>query len=214
MTAAELELSHSVELEITANGKTTTLLTAVEKIIDFTVLMTPIQVGGKIVGFPPDYKVTFLYPEDGKVYCWKNVSVKPVRHENKVYHSVFLPAEAETTNRRGSYRVYIGEEMHLSSFTKEGMKSHRVLVKDVSENGMAFYSKDEFDIGRTVRLSLRVNGGAELHLSCQIVRIQPPEEGSGATENLYGCKLIERNKLLTNYLMKIQVERQRQKMGW
>ena len=37
MTAAELELEHSVELEIMMNGKKTTLLSAVEQIVGTTV---------------------------------------------------------------------------------------------------------------------------------------------------------------------------------
>ena len=35
--------------------------------------------------------------------------------------------------------------MYITSFTSDGPKSLQVLVKDVSEGGFAFYTKEEFD---------------------------------------------------------------------
>ena len=75
MTAAELQVEHSVELEILMNGKKTTLLTAVEHVIGQTILLTPIQIGGKVVGFPPNCAVHFLYVGENQVFCWKNVKI-------------------------------------------------------------------------------------------------------------------------------------------
>ncbi len=211
MTSAEMEISHAIELEIFMNGKKTTLLTSVEQVIDTTVLLTPIQLNGKVVGFPPDCTVNLLYVEENHVFCWKNVKVKAVRYEKNVYHSVELIAEAEILNRRGAYRVFIGENMLLTSFTANGPKTYNVLLKDVSETGMAFYSKEEFDVGRTVRLHLVVSSAHELQLSSQIIRIQNFEDRQ---DHLYGCKFLERNDRLITYLMKLQQDRQRQKLGF
>lgn len=211
MTSAEMEISHAIELEIFMNGKKTTLLTSVEQVIDTTVLLTPIQLNGKVVGFPPDCTVNLLYVEENHVFCWKNVKVKVVRYEKNVYHSVELIAEAEILNRRGAYRVFIGENMQLTAFTANGPKTYNVLLKDVSETGMAFYTKEEFDVGRTVRLHLVVSSAHELQLSSQIIRIQNFEDRQ---DHLYGCKFLERNDRLITYLMKLQQDRQRQKLGF
>ena len=210
MTAAEMQLSHSVELEILMNGKKTTLLTSIEQIIGTTVLLTPIQINGKVVGFPPNCSVTLLYIDDNHVYCWKNISVKAVRYEKKIYHSAELIADAEILNRRGAYRVFIGEQTNLTAFTANGPKNYQVRLKDVSETGMAFFSKEEFDVGRTVRLHLTIKKGQELQLSSQIIRIQ---EFENRQEKLYGCKFIEKNNRLVGFLMGLQQERQRQKLG-
>ena len=70
MTAAEMELEHSIELEIVMNGKKTTLLTAVEQVIGTSVLLTPIQINDKVVGFPPDCTVNLLYAGEKQVFCW------------------------------------------------------------------------------------------------------------------------------------------------
>ena len=97
MTAAELELSHAVELEIMMNGKKTTLLSAIEQIIGTTVLLTPIHLNGKVVGFPPDCNVNLLYIDEKHVYCWKNIKIKAVRYEKKIY-----PFNAVQVSRDGA----------------------------------------------------------------------------------------------------------------
>lgn len=210
MTAAEVQLTHPVELEILINGKKTTLLTAVEQMVGTTALLTPIHLNGKVVGFPPDCVVNLLYVEENQVFCWKNVKVKAVRYEKKIYHCAELVADAEVLNRRGAYRVYIGEHMLLTAFTANGPKTYNILLKDISESGMAFFSKEEFDVGRTVRLHLAIRKGQELQLSSQILRIQEFEE---RPDKLYGCKFLEKNDRLIGFLMRIQQDRQRQKLG-
>lgn len=210
MTAAEMELEHSVELEIMMNGKKTTLLSAVEQVIGTTALFTPIQMNGKVVGFPPDCMVNLLYVGEKQVFCWKNIKLKAVRYEKKVYHSAELVGDAEILNRRGAYRVYIGEQMLLTAFSAQGPKNYPIHLKDLSETGMAFFSKEEFDVGRTVRLHLAIKQGQELQLSAQIIRIQ---EFDNRQDKLYGCKFVERYTRLVGYLMHLQQERQRNKLG-
>jgi len=144
MTAAELQLEHSVELEVIMNGKKTTLLSGIEQVVGNTVLLTPIQVNEKLVGFPPNCMVNLLYAGEKQVFCWKNVKIKAVRYEKKVFHCAELVGDAEVLNRRGSYRVFVGEEMLLTSFSANGPKTYRVHLKDISESGMAFLSKEEF----------------------------------------------------------------------
>lgn len=210
MTAAELQLEHSVELEIIMNGKKTTLLTAIEKVIGTTALLTPIQMNGKVVGFPPDCVVNLLYVGENQVFCWKNVKIKAVRFEKNIYHSAELVADAEILNRRGAYRVFVGEQMLLTAFSANGPKNYNVQLKDISETGMAFFSKEEFDVGRTVRLHFSVKKGQELPLSSQIIRIQ---EFENRQDKLYGCKFVEKNNRLIGILMHLQQERQRQRLG-
>lgn len=210
MTAAELQLEHSVELEIIMNGNKTTLLSGIEQIVGTTVLLTPIQINGKVVGFPPTCVVNLLYVGEKQVFCWKNIKLKAVRYEKNVYHSAELVGDAEILNRRGSYRVYVGEQMLLTAFSANGPKTYKVILKDISESGMAFFSKEEFDVGRTVRLNFSVKKGAEIPLSSQVIRVQ---EFENRQDKLYGCKFVEKNNRLISILMHLQQERQREKLG-
>ncbi len=210
MNAAKLEISHSMELEIWINNKKTTLVTAIEKVVDQTVLLTPLRINGKLLGFPPTCTVNLLYPTQEHVYAWQNVQVKAVKYEREVYHCVTLNGDAITVNRRGSYRVFFGQEMLITTFTNNGPKSLKVLIKDVSEGGFAFYTKEEFEIGRTVRFNMLLKNSQELHLTAQIVRTQSDETRG---DTLYGCKFREKSPHLPGVLMHLQQERQKQKMG-
>lgn len=211
MNVTDLEMAHSVELEVLHDGKKTTLLTTVEGIIKGCILLTPIRLDGKIVGFPPKFTVNLLYPEDGQVHCWNNVEVKAVHYQGQVYHSVLLIGEAYVQNRRGAYRVYIGENMNILNYTRTGSQLHEVLIRDLSETGMSFVSKDDFTVGRALRLYLRFKNGREISIGSQL--LWKRENPNRQTTFLYGCKFTERNKLLAKYLMNIQQEQQRKKLG-
>ena len=211
MKYTDMELAHSVELEIIHNDQKTTLLTSVEGIIKQSVLLTPIHMGGKIVGFPPKFTVNLLYPGEEQVFCWNNVTIRAVRYQNSLYHCVELLGAAEIVNRRGAYRVYIGENMNILKFSRNGSEMHEVLIRDISETGFCFVSKEDFSIGRTIRLYLRFKNGREISLSAQL--LWKRENPNRATTYLYGCKFLERSRLLTTFLMGVQQERQRKRLG-
>ena len=209
MRLTDMEMAHSVELEILHDGKKTTLLTSVEGMIKDSVLLTPIHLDGKIVGFPPKFIVNLLYPEEGFVYCWSNVVVKAVRYRNHIYHSVELSGPAIQLNRRGAYRVYIGENRTLYYRTLPGTRLFEVFIRDLSETGMCYMSEEEFEVGRTVQLKLKLPGGQTLNLRAKI--LWKRETPNRSTTYLYGCKFIEKSKLLSSYLMNIQQEQQRER---
>lgn len=211
MRVDDLEPTHSIELEIILNGKKATLLTSVEVILKNSVLLTPIQLNGKMIGFPPPYTVNLLYPEADLAYCWQNVSIKPVRYQNRLYHSVTLPGDALTINRRGAYRVYIGKKMNIHVATGTGTHMHEIHVRDISETGVAFLSTEEFNVGKTVRLQLKISGGSTISLAAQILWKRDSE--SRIASYLYGCKFLDRNKYLSSYIMNLQQEQQRNKLG-
>lgn len=210
MRVTEFEMTHSVELEIIHDGKKTTFITSVEGVINNHVLLTPIHLDGKIVGFPPKYTVNLIYPEDGHVFSWNDVTVKAARYHGQVYHYVELLGQAQTSNRRGAYRVYIGEPRKIYHRINSDTKLYEVFLRDLSETGMCFLSKDNFEIGRAVHLQLKFAGGHELSLRAKILWRR--ENPNRATTFLYGCKFTEKNKYLNSYLMNIQQEKQRKKL--
>ncbi len=211
MRVTDFEMTHSVELEILHDGRKTTLLTSVEGIIGKSVLLTPIHLDGKIVGFPPHLTVNLLYPEEGQLYCWSNITVKAVRYRGQIYHSVELPGNAILLNRRGAYRVFIGETRFIYHRNHTDTKMYEIFLRDISETGMCYMSKDHFEVGRPVHLLLRLSSGHELSLRAKI--LWKRENPNRSTTFLYGCKFTEKSKLLNSYLMNIQQEQQRKRMG-
>ena len=211
MRLTDLELTHSVELEVHLDGKKTTLLTSVEGIYENSVLLTPIHLDGKIVGFPAKFTVNLLYPEDGQVFIWRDITVKAVRYHGKIYHSVELFGSATVSNRRGAYRVFIGENRFIYYRVKSDTRMYEVFVRDISETGLCYMTKEEFEVGRKIHLQLRLSGGYELTLRAKI--LWKRENPNRNTTFLYGCKFTEKSKYLNSYLMNIQQTKQRKRMG-
>lgn len=207
MQLGDLEQKHSVELQVTLNGKTATFLTVLEQRVAHSALLSPVLLNGKIVGFPPSCNVSFIYPAQGRVYAWHGVNVKAIRYKGKAYHSVDLIGDAHTLDRRGAYRIFIGSKMKVTFFTNSGPVPKEVLIKDISETGFAFLSPEPFETGRMVRLNLDTGRGT-LKLSAHIVRNQQLED---RRDVLYGCRFSSRSTSLSSYLMKLQ--QQNQKIG-
>lgn len=209
MTFDDLEIGCSVELEVSMRGSKVTLISTIEHKLGNKVLLTPLELNNKPIGFNSECIVSFHVIINSKVYKWGHVEPKIVKYNGKVYHSIEIIGDAEVLNRRGAYRVYVGERMQVTYFTSSGPKKIKVLIKDISESGFAFITKEEFTVGRTVRLGLTY-GDRTLSLTAQIIRVQEDKENGVST---FGCKFVEKYKQLPSILMRLQQEHQRMKNG-
>lgn len=191
-----------IELEVKYNGRTITFRSTIEFIIENSVLIKPITVNEQTVGFSEKCTINFVYILDGKIYLWENTIVKYVKYEGLLFHKIELTGSGKPFNRRNYYRIYIGEDMPLYINTANGPTAISVLVKDLSESGVAFITKEEFDLERTIRLKLKDNS-AIINLSGVIVR---KEFLTNLNSYLYGCKFNDKNIKLGKYIAKRQGE--------
>lgn len=205
MTIQDLAEQSSVTLVVTVGLKSKDLATTISEIHSDYILLEPILVDGRTVGFGNSCTIDLLYLQEQTVYAWHSISLPLVKIKGNTYYKVELEGEAKPYNRRGSFRVYIGETMAITVFQSSGPQSYNALVRDISETGFGFVSKDEYEVGRTIRLSIPLTERKTLVLSATIVR-KEFVEGKG-TYN-YGCKFVEPNSYLSSYLMAKQRERQ------
>lgn len=203
----EIQLGASVEFEAKYNGRSTGFRSHVVGIKDSTVIVKAIIVDDQTLGFTENCIVNFLCISNGKVYCWENVTVKLVKYNGKIYHMVELSGEGIPYNRRNAYRMHIGEDMPLYINTANGPSAINVLVKDISETGVAFITKDDLSINRTFRLKLRDNNQF-ITLSGIIIRKEYLEH---LQSYLYGCRFSENNEILGKYIAQKQLEAIRMK---
>ncbi len=208
MTILDLDEGHQVTLCITLGIKSKDLFTTIAEIHSDYVLLHPILIDGRTVGFGNTCTIDFLYVQDQVVYAWHDVELPLVKTKKGTFYKAVLENEAKPYNRRASFRVYIGETMAITIFQSSGPQSFNVLVRDISETGFGFVSKEEYDIGRTIRLSIPLTERKTLVLSSTIVRREFIEEKGTYS---YGCKFIEPNAYLSNYLMVKQRERQQER---
>lgn len=208
MTILDLEEQHPVTLVVTVGLKSKDLATTIAEVHSEYILLQPILVDGHTVGFGDSCTIDLLYLQEQAVYAWQSVVLPLVKIKGTTYYKVTLDGEAKPYNRRGSFRVYVGETMTITVFQSSGPQPFSVLVRDISETGFGFVSKEEYEIARTIRLSIPLTERKTLVLSATIVRREFNEEKG--TYN-YGCKFVEPNAYLSSYLMAKQRERQQGK---
>jgi c-di-GMP-binding flagellar brake protein YcgR len=206
---SEIPIGSKVELEVRYSGRTLSFDSDVKLIINNTILITPIVFNDQTVGFNDNCRINLIVKVDGKVYLWNNVTVKLVRYDGAIYHKVDAEGKGVPYNRREAYRMYIGEDMPLYVNTANGPLALSVLVKDLSETGVAFITKEELDIDRIVRLKIK-DKNLILNMSAVIVR---KEFLPHLDSFLYGCKFNERNNKLGNYIARKQGEALRKRTG-
>ena len=207
MNTDDMSKGASVEIDVRLMGKTLNFKSDIALIIKDSILIRGIRVDNRTVGFTDKCTVDFMYKEDGKLYKWDDVQVKLVRYDGEIYHMVRIAGDGKVHNRREAYRQYIGEDMPIYINTASGTSAIDVLVKDISETGVGFITKEELEIDRTFRLKIRENQYM-LTLSGIIIR---KEELSNLNSNLYGCKFIEKDNALVKYIARKQGEQLKNK---
>ncbi len=198
----EISKGGAMELEVRCNGRNMNFKSDIVLVKNNSVLINTIKVNEQTVGFSDKFQINFLYKSEGRLYLWDSATVKLVKYDGGVYHKIDLYGDGKPYNRRDAYRMYIGEDMPVYVNTASGPSALSVLVKDISETGVGFITKDDIDVDRTIRLKLKDNNTI-ISLSGVIVR---KEFLNNLGSFLYGCKFNEKNNLLSKYIAKKQAE--------
>lgn len=202
MMINEMVKGAAIELEVKFKGKVINFQSKIAIIADYTILVNSIKINNKTIGFNDTCSINFLYKNNKQLYIWENVKATLVRYNNEIYHKIDLFGEGKPYNRRVAYRLFLGEDMTIYINTAEGSASLQVLVKDISETGIGFITKEELDISRTFRLKFK-ESNTIITLSGIIVRKEKLEQ---LDSYLYGCKFIENNNLLSKFIARKQGE--------
>lgn len=200
MQIDEIVVGGDVEIEVIMANKAINFKSQVAFILKNTILINSIKFNDQTIGFSDRYQLNFLYKVDNKLYRWENCTIKLVRYDGNIYHKVDISGEGKPYNRRDFFRLYLGEEMPIYINTAGGATAMSVLIKDISESGVGFITKEELDIERTIRLKIKF-ANQIINLPGVIVRKEYLEN---LKSYLYGCKFTEKNNLLGKYIAKRQ----------
>ena len=142
MLLSELEQGAKVLLLLTIDGKHFEFETIVQGKHKHDVLLEPIRKDQKILNVQSNQvDVDIMYMrEDDKPILWKEAKMDCIRHKHKIYYASEAANEGREYNRRGAYRLYIGEEIHAR--IGHSGREKIVHLKDLSNTGFAFiYNK-------------------------------------------------------------------------
>lgn len=204
VTIDNIQVEDSVEIEILYKGKRKSFPSVVKEFLDDAVLISPIVVGGKAVGFPEELKTRFSVVIKGIPFVWNDPKIRLVKYAGNMYHMVSLPGEGNYINRRQAYRQYVGEEMPITLFRQGGERDVlTVMVKDLSETGVGFVSDVMMNVEDSIRIRIS-DEGFLMSINAVIVRIQ---EDKDKRDRIYGCQFTDKVPKLSQYIMQIQRDR-------
>lgn len=208
MRIDEIPVGASIEIEVHYNGRSISFNSEILFLHDNLFYISPVTVNDRTVGFNDKCLINLIVKTSGKVFLWENVEIKLVKYNGNIYHQISLQGEGKPYNRRETYRMYIGEDMPVYINTASGPHLIEVLVKDISESGVGFITKEALDLNRIILL--KIKDIDTILLSGVIVR---KEYLPHLDSYLYGCKFNEKNDKLGKFIAKKQGEHLRKKIS-
>lgn len=207
MRIADVELGTTVKLNVAIDGNFFEFDTTIRLHHKKSVFLDPIRKGNKLLNLQGENVSVsiMLIKDEGKPLLWQQVEVECVRYKQQIFYSVSAELVGEEHNRRGDYRLFIGEEMPVKVGSEQ--RERMVVLKDISNSGFAFVSTEELKepeglfvyMAYVSRLNEEI---CELDLFGKIVRTMNLDDG----RFLYGCVLVKKNELIGHYINQKQME--------
>jgi hypothetical protein len=171
----------------------------------YTVL-DPIRREEKLVNFVSDYVISHMVAiiDGHKPFIWRSVSIVNMRlPEYGSVHIVLSNREGVAYNRRQNYRVALDCDGAIRLRTQERESLYNVFVKDVSESGIAFITKDRLGLERGSSCTVEFeNSGQSFHIEAVVIRVE--ESGNG--RYTMGCRIRQRPTGLAKFITQKQKE--------
>lgn len=209
MLLEELSKGDEVVLELIWGSMEYKIKTQVKDVDDKGILIPAFQYKGVVLDSSSKVfkELHFnLYGNDfgGQRICWKSLKLSHRKKNGEEYYHLSVnnfQRYGRTDEHRGEKRVSMEQfpaTIHIISPQID--ESYEVLIKDISNEGIAFIADSELDIVRGVidlsfEDSLR---GHQFRLNgrYRCLRIVPMEDGT----YLYGCNLMKGNNDLLSYI--------------
>lgn len=217
----------SVSIEATdEEGKHVSLFTTVAQITDMTDMMVledlrhkhaklhyafldPVREEGLLINFTSENVIkNIVIIQEGRPYGWKNVNIINLRLP--VYgsiHVIISNDKIKPFNRRKYYRLSLG----IEGIMQVQEQTHPVLIKDISEGGIAIISNAIAGVEKGVLLEISFHDnstGAYYRLPAAVVWV----DSTTSVRTVYGCRLLVHSDSLAHFINFKQQEKMRAAM--
>lgn len=199
MKIYEIEPNEKVELIINYNNNKLNFQSVVFESKGKDLLVEPIRFNGKLLNLElGNLTLSILFNrKEGKPICWTNCDFKMTTIKKNVYIAISNKREGTEVNRRGSFRLSIGEEGKARIGNNKDIIE--MILKNVSYSGFAILieEKIDFEIGMSIEVAYRdPQLDTVLNLHGEIVRFEEDNDG----RILLGCKLYAPNPILGKFI--------------
>jgi len=202
----ELQNGSAIELQIVYSNNTFEFPSKVLGVKKEILILAEVQVDGKKLKVTKERGINIIFQMLNKLYIWNDVKMETILYSGHYYYRINnSDIESKQYNRRGAFRLYIGNSMPIEVYFNGNKNEYSVKIKDISETGFGFISKEDLLINEKVEFSYHTNEEA-FDLHGFIVR---KTYDSITMSYSYGCKFPEFYDELGSFIIKEQAKRRR-----
>lgn len=221
MRLGDTKLGNSLEIFITRDNYRLRVVSKIEVVkLDRIYVSLIVGRSGNPLQILDSDQVEFIYREEKRLFIFRNMKMSVETFEDERFHCLSGNIIGESYNRRAAYRVYLGEEYKFHFVSQEYVdilldnkenfvniespklrKNCQALVKDISESGIGFYSKEQLNIGDYVYFNIGTPYGF-IECVAQVVRTQEDEIVFNRT--YYGATFAEVSKDINKIIYAMQ----------
>lgn len=205
MKLGELEIGTEISIELKMGQKSWTFNQAVEQIVKGVVITSPLIFEGKVLDLSTgDASITVFASVGGEVPLqFRSCTAKLVQGKEKKYCAIACNNEGKRINRRGNFRVFIGERGVVELSGKSDTKLE-VTVKDLSLMGVAFVvDKVKWEKDATyLWLDFQGRYGERMRIQASVVHCTEVENNL----LIIGCRILKCANDLSTYITSKQRE--------
>jgi len=202
----ELQSGSAIELQVIYNKNTYEFPSRVLGVNKEILILAEIQVNGRKLKVTKEREINIIFKMLNQLYIWNDVKMDTILYKDHYYYRIKeSDIESKQYNRRGAFRLYIGNSMPIEVYLNGYKNEYCVEIKDISETGFGFISTQDLLINKDVTFAYQTK--EELfNLHGFIVR---KVYDSITKTYSYGCKFPEFYNELGSFIIKEQAKRRR-----
>ncbi len=237
MFLKDLKTGKSIDIFITRDQYRYHVVSKVEITDVGRVFVTAIASGKNVFKFKSSDSVEIVYKERDRTWKWPDVKAGVAKLDGNIVHYFESYAEGDYFNRRDTFRVQIMKKTEVAHFTKihedfdvdmddfdmdipagdlfdQGIKKTiiSVVIKDISESGIGFYSPILMNVGDKIRVYFDSELGK---MTCEGTIVRSVENVWKQYNLFYGCAFNKTDKNLAKYIyiqQRLQLSKEQKKM--
>ena len=208
MKLTEIETENKLILKFKYKGKPFSMVVALIAKNSQYIIIPSILENDQVVDPASLTEVEIIYTIKEGVFCFTNNKLDATTFNGIRVYYVSSEEDIQKENRREAYRVFIGDLVKILAVTPKGKKKNvEGILKNLSVTGMGVMSKQEFELGTTLRIIYNFEGVNFLLLG-QIIRKDKLYRYRAYS---YGCKFNDANNSVNRIIMLKQLRQKNSK---
>lgn len=232
MLLQDLKVSKGVEIFVTRDEYRYRLLSKIEAVEPGVLYVSLIAAGTRVFAFKQTDYIEIIYKDRDRIWKWSDVKAGIAKMDGYQMHTFASKKEGTSLNRRDTYRVQIMTAMEMTTFSPISDKvdmnnldmdasaaeliavgieksTINVVVKDISETGIGFYSPLKLKTGDKIRIRFLTEFG---FITCNGSIVREVEQIWNRYSLFYGAVFTRVDKNLSKYIFaqqRLQLQREK-----